>query len=106
MRTEPSATQMSRLARTDVKPIPMLSHSMSPFVSTPMVAMATQPTIVWVSYPSPPPSPTDQDAAETPDSAIKQSVVHGENETRLTSTFGSTSLTSPSNVMLPLWRPW
>ncbi|KAJ7354888.1 hypothetical protein OS493_029445 [Desmophyllum pertusum] len=51
----------------DVKPIPMLS----PFVPASMVAMAPQPTIVWLPYPSPPPSPTEQ-TNEVADSAIKQ----------------------------------
>jgi len=114
IRTEPSATQIPRLSQdqllmgmnTDIKPIPVMSHSMSPFVSAPMVAMATQPTIVWLPFPSPPQSPTEQ-GTETADSSTKQSLANTGNENRfLSRTCGITSVSSPGNVMLPVWRPW
>lgn len=90
----------------DVKPIPMMSHAMSSFVSAPMVAMAPQPTIVWLPYPSPPPSPTEQ-TKETADSTIKQNTATRPGTGNdFSKNYPSPSLTSPSNSMLPVWRPW
>lgn len=89
----------------DVKPIPMLSHAMAPFVSPQMVAMAPQPTIVWLPYPSPPPSPTEQ-ANEAIDSTIKTSAERNETGKDLSKNCSSITVTSPSNTMLPVWRPW
>lgn len=109
-RTETSAPQISHrpqdqlLVRmnTDAKPMPM----MPPFVSTHMVAMATQPTIVWLPYPSPPSSPTKK-GSEGADSATKSSITNTEKESRvLPRTCRSVSVTSPRDVMLPVWRPW
>lgn len=91
----------------DVKTIPMLSHAMSPLVSGPMVAMTPQPTIVWLPYPSPPPSPSEK-VTEVADSTIQQGTATrtgNENGSPL-KTCLSPPVTSPSNAMLPVWRPW
>lgn len=96
----PYLTQDQLLMRmnADVKPIPMLSHAMPPFVSASMVAMTTpQPTIVWLPYPSPPPSPTEK-SNEVADSAIKKSTATTKGDTP--------TVTSLSNTILPVWRPW
>lgn len=109
MRIESSNQKVPRLPHdqllvrnTDVKPISV----MSPFVTSPMVAMATQPTIVWLPYPSPPSSPTEQDS-QTADSVCKPSITNTGNQSRSMSKTGeSLSLTSHDGVMLPVWRPW
>ena len=114
LKTEPSASQISRLAQdqllvglnTDVKHVPVVPHSMSPFVTAPMVAMTTPPTIVWLPYPSPPPSPTEH-LKEPSESPTKQNLAHSDNGNQvLSTTYGIASVTSPSNVVMPLWRPW
>ena len=109
MRIESSNQKVPRLPHdqllvrnTDVKPISV----MSPFVTSPIVAMATQPTIVWLPYPSPPSSPTEQDS-QTGDSVCKPSITNTGNQSRSMSKTGeSLSLTSHDGVMLPVWRPW
>lgn len=111
MRTGSSNQKIPRLPHdqllvrnTDVKPMPV----MSPFVTSQMVAMATQPTIVWLPYPSPPSSPTEQDS-QTADSVSKTSITNTGNQSRSMSKTGeSLSLTSHvhGGVMLPVWRPW
>lgn len=91
----------------DMKPVPILSHAMSPFVSGPMVAMTPQPTIVWLPYPSPPPSPSEK-THEAADSTVQQgTATRTGNENGLVSkTCLSTPVTSPRSAMLPVWRPW
>ena len=109
MRIESSNQKVPRLPHdqllvrnTDVKSISV----MSPFVTSPMIAMATQPTIVWLPYPSPPSSPTEQDS-QTADSVSKPSITNTGNQSRSMSKTGeSLSLTSHDGVMLPVWRPW
>ena len=92
---------------SDVKPVPMLSRSMTPFVTAPMVAMAPQPTIVRLPYPSPPPSPTEQANEVLADSTSTQSLATrtgtGNN---LSKKCSSPTVTTPSNLLLPVWRPW
>lgn len=91
----------------DMKPVPILSHAMSPFVSGPMAAMTAQPTIVWLPYPSPPPSPSEK-TIEVADSTVQQgTATRTENENGLLSkTCSSMPVTTPRNAMLPVWRPW
>ncbi|CAH3047183.1 unnamed protein product [Porites lobata] len=109
MRIETSNQKVPRLAHdqllvrnTDVKPISV----MSPFVTSPMIAMATQPTILWLPYPSPPSSPTEQDS-QTADSVSKPSITYTGNQSRsMYKTGERLSLTSHDGVMLPVWRPW
>lgn len=109
MRIETSNQKVPRLPHdqllvrnTDVKPISV----MSPFVTSPMIAMATQPTILWLPYPSPPSSPTEQDS-QTADSVSKLSITYTGNQSRsMYKTGESLSLASHDGVMLPVWRPW
>ena len=109
MRIETSNQKVPRLPHdqllvrnTDVKPISV----MSPFVTSPMIAMATQPTILWLPYPSPPSSPTEQDS-QTADSVSKPSITYTGNQSRsMYKTGERLSLTSHDGVMLPVWRPW
>jgi len=111
----PAAPQMPCLSQdallmgmtADMKPIPLLSHAMSPFVSGPMVAMTPQPTIVWLPYPSPPPSPSEK-TNEVADSTIQQDTATqtGNENGIFSKTCLSPPVTSPSNAMLPVWRPW
>ena len=91
----------------DMKPVPILSHAMSPFVSGPMAAMTAQPTIVWLPYPSPPPSPSEK-TIEVADSTVQQgTATRTENENGLLSkTCSSMPVTTPRNATLPVWRPW
>lgn len=84
----------------DVRPIPMMSPSMPTFVSAPMVAMTTpqQPTIVWLPYPSPPPSPTEK-PNKVADSVIKQTTGSRKEATPIVTSLSNTTV-------LPVWRPW
>jgi len=85
---------------TDVKTIPMLSHAMSPLVSGPIVAMTPQPTIVWLPYPSPPPSPSEK-VNEVAESTIQKSAA-----TRTGNENGSPLKTCLNPPVTSVWRPW
>lgn len=83
---------------TDVNPIQVMSPVVPPFASAPMVAMTAPPTIVWLPYPSPPPSPTEK-SNEVADSVIKQSSVSRKEPTPIVTSLSNTTV-------LPVWRPW
>lgn len=112
--TQTSASQIPCIAQNqlqlgmngDHKPVSVLPPSISPFVTTNMVAMATRPTFVWLPYPSPPPSPTEE-ANQTSDLLSQQTISTLRNGNPPTFDAGQIiPVTSPSNVIPPVWRPW